>query len=411
MGFKDKRLRRAFKLGYAYTMGINLGLIIHSNQDYNIAMDAKGKWITVGGEEDDTGAKHMYINPYSGEILKGPKVMQGKTLKEGFKDLKELNQKKQAQKQKKEAQKSAAQTTQKNAVQAAAKAAQKAEPAKGAEPQIKGSVKLTYQQVAAIKYKEKSMYSASSGSKQAKGKQSAASTSMQASTPQSAPAQAQRALNNTNSFSPYKSIDDTLQSFSSIMGEQRKSLSDKNVTAIKEYSGAAYGGINQSLRDFRPGDPVSPTVKELTNALDKCSLPENIVLHRGASIKELQSYLNMPLLDVSSASQEMLDSFKGSRFFVKQFLSTSIEKETAFDGDVKITINAPKGTKGLYLDPVPKFGGLSVNPGEQEVLLQRGLSFTISNLTQKDGIMHLEITANDDKPMLVEKMTKRQLNG
>ena len=403
MGFKDKRLRRAFKLGYAYTMGINLGLIIHSNQGYNIAMDAKGKWITVGGEEDDTGAKHMYINPYSGEILKGPKVMQGKTLKEGFKDLKELNQKKQAQKQKKEAQKSAAQTTQKNAVQAAAKAAQKAEPAKGAEPQIKGSVKLTYQQVAAIKYKEKSMYSASSGSKQAKGKQSAASTSK--------PANAQGALNTGDSFSPHKSIDDTIKSFSTVMEAQRKSFTESNRDAIFWYSGNGYKEMNSSLRGFKKGDTISQEVADLTDALNKCTLPENTVLHRGGSIKELQSYLNMPLLDLHGASQEMLDSFKGSKFFVKQFLSTSIDETSSFPGDMRMTIKAPKGTKGCYLDKGPGQEGLSKFIGEKEVLLQRGLSFTISNLSRKNGKIYVEIIANDDKPKLVEKMKKGELNA
>ena len=64
-------------------------------------------------------------------------------------------------------------------------------------------------------------------------------------------------------------------------------------------------------------------------------------------------------------------SIVGQRFVEKGFCSTGINSGAGWDKEVNLEIVAPKGTKGMYVDPISRY------QGEEELLLQRGSIFEI----------------------------------
>lgn len=371
---QSKLCKRAYQLGFAYGMGFNLGMFALQAQGYDLTIDAAGKWITTGGEDDETGAKHMYINPYSGKVLKGPKAMQGKTLKEGFKDLKELHKKQLAKEQ-----------AAKSQAKPLTPPKQSNTPQQGAGAQ-NGKVKaiphaskpLTPAQVAAIIYKGKGAYTGHYKPKQSK----------------------KIGETNANAFHTLEEAKAALDNKD--YAKIYNSLSESERDAVMNYSGSDYREINKSLRNYQKGDELSGTVKELTKALDKARLSSDAVLHRGCSAAELQSYLDMPLFSVSDMDNTALQSCVNRTFSVKQFLSTSALSHGAFEGDVRLTINAPKGSKALWMGPTKNGDPLSCYSSEYEVLFQRGTSFSISKISRENGKINVELMALKKAPKLVE---------
>lgn len=358
-----KELKRAYQLGLAYGLGCHMGLIIHRELGYNLAMDAAGKWITVGGEEEDTGAKHMYINPYSGKILKGPKEMQGKTLQEGFKDLKELNKKKKEQKEKQKAKEQA------KANATSKPSNQNANSSQSSEPKLTVHKHLNAAQVAAIIYKSKGLYAGLSKPKQSQSLVKANSKGFQSS------AQAIDAFDNKAYAKTYNSLTDTEKE------------------SIYNYSNQGHIKMNESLRNFKQGDSITKEVKDITAAINKASLPSDMVLHRGCSFDELQSYLNMPLFSVKDMDNASLQMCVNRTFTVDQFLSTSAVAHGASKNNVSLSINAPKGTKALWLSDTKQGKRLSKHGNDFEVLMQRGTSFSISKINKTDGKINIELVA------------------
>lgn len=154
-------------------------------------------------------------------------------------------------------------------------------------------------------------------------------------------------------------------------------------SALREYTGSAYANLNSYLRGL--SGSFSPDM--LAN-LDRAfaaskGLGENLILRRGGFGGEaLQSWFGSDIAgtlgrltyeDASAATLENLTAdIVGKVIEDKAFMSTSVLQ--GFGGSYKLVIEAPKGTKGIYVE------SLTGSPGEQEVLLNRGTKLAITGV-------------------------------
>lgn len=147
------------------------------------------------------------------------------------------------------------------------------------------------------------------------------------------------------------------------------------------------GGFN---RPMRRGDEDSDKVKLLTQYIAKQEVPSDVWVSRGTDITR-----NMTGHDLSSVTDEFLESLVGLEMTDKAFLSTSVVKEGGFVGreDLIFRIFVPKGTKGAYCEPFSQFGrGKKYNwdgveeltdfGRESELLLQRDLKYKVTKVNR-----------------------------
>ena len=167
-------------------------------------------------------------------------------------------------------------------------------------------------------------------------------------------------------------------------------LTDTEVVAMKSYKGTDYKDINNRLRGKDINGLTDKKIKELDSAMEKAKLNRNIIVHRGMSIYEP---------DESAGTQEKVQyvqlqalwnnpqNAKGIIISDSAFVSTSLHKPFAnsWGSRILLNINAPKGTKALYLDAV-------YQREEYEMLLPRGSKFKIKSATKVGS--KLEINAD-----------------
>ncbi len=142
------------------------------------------------------------------------------------------------------------------------------------------------------------------------------------------------------------------------------SLSEDERQAIKDYTGSAYVNINSVLRGHQSsfeGDNYEKA-KNIHKALANSEIPCDCKVYRGASINALGIYKN--------ASDEEL---VGKIITDKGFMSTSMNRDKSFSGDVKMEISVPSGAHGAYVGYVGTYGHL-----EEEVLFDAGQRLQIT---------------------------------
>ncbi len=143
-------------------------------------------------------------------------------------------------------------------------------------------------------------------------------------------------------------------------------------------------------------------VQNLTTMIDKSEMPESVFLVRGSDKNGLAGLLEGDLLSFDDAAKllrsgdakKIKATLEGQTFTNHSFMSTGIAKGTGFSGDVKYEIFAPKGTHAIYAEPASYYGNTisgekiykkgqpySSIGGEAEVIIQRGASFRITDVT------------------------------
>lgn len=161
-------------------------------------------------------------------------------------------------------------------------------------------------------------------------------------------------------------------------------FTDEEAETLNNYTGYQYEDINKYLSTGK-ADMVSyanigdlkKDIKNLDKIMGKLSLENSINLYRATS-KEFFANLkegdNIEIKNYSSTSTDI----KAARTFLGQ----GGRKENS----VLLEIEAPKGTKGLYV------GENSNYPDEKEFLLQRNCRATIAKREiDKDGYEHIKI--------------------
>ena len=170
----------------------------------------------------------------------------------------------------------------------------------------------------------------------------------------------------------YKEVDSDiekeLQKRSDKLWNKKFLGSEKN--ALYEYSGTDYGIINRYLENrlFDDDDiewnQTPQKIKELDRALSRSTLGDDLVLHRGVSFREFETWRNSDT--------------------IKAYKSTSINENilNVFGDGYHIIIRAPKDTKGFYL------GNYSEYKLEKEFLMMRNQKYRI--LSINESVMEVE---------------------
>lgn len=142
------------------------------------------------------------------------------------------------------------------------------------------------------------------------------------------------------------------------------SMLDSEKEAIQKYSGPYYRDINKYLRGVpditKDTEKIIKIIEEIDRALSRNSLGDDLILYRGVSLEEFESWKNINTINT--------------------YKSTSISREVAddFNSDYKILIKAHKDTKGFYL------GDYSEYKSEKEFLLHRNQKYKILNMTDNE---------------------------
>ena len=163
-------------------------------------------------------------------------------------------------------------------------------------------------------------------------------------------------------------IEKELQKRSDKLWNKKFLGSEKN--ALYEYSGTDYGIINRYLENrlFDDDDiewnQTPQKIKELDRALSRSTLGDDLVLHRGVSFREFETWRNSDT--------------------IKAYKSTSINENifNVFGDGYHIIIKAPKDTKGFYL------GNYSEYKLEKEFLMMRNQKYRI--LSINESVMEVE---------------------
>lgn len=125
--------------------------------------------------------------------------------------------------------------------------------------------------------------------------------------------------------------------------EWTESLSKENKAAIYSYTGTAYSNINARLRglgkSFDPGNQECAI--RIHQALSGASIPADCTVYRGVSSKALGMLRMLP--------DNML---VGKTFTDHGFMSTSLERNSAFGGDMLLEVDVPKGAHGAYVGDI-----------------------------------------------------------
>jgi len=197
-------------------------------------------------------------------------------------------------------------------------------------------------------------------------------------------------------------------------GKQWKTLTDVEKEAVYYYT-HTYCPINEPLRGINYVG--SETKKQLsiskiphiTNALNKSDIEKDLWLQRGDSSINVIKYrfgVDISGMNVAEARKALI----GKEGIEKAFVSCGSSKGKGFSGSVITNIFVPKGTKGLYLEPISRYGNGTMHEkwdgvkkqssvsGENETLLQRGTKFRITKVELSGSRWFIDVDVIGQEP-------------
>lgn len=159
------------------------------------------------------------------------------------------------------------------------------------------------------------------------------------------------------------------------------------------------------------------TIAELTTAIDRFGLQDDVYLFRKSGSEGFAGLLEGALISFDDALQllngnriaDLKARVVGQYFENHAFTSTGMAKDFSWSGNVSYTIYAPKGTKGVYAEP-QSYYGQTVGPRERiysvgdsytdvgteaEIILQRGTAFRITDISGTSSSLHVEMEVVD----------------
>ncbi|MFF4417083.1 ADP-ribosyltransferase [Streptosporangium sp. NPDC001559] len=161
-------------------------------------------------------------------------------------------------------------------------------------------------------------------------------------------------------------------------------LTDAEKRAVYRYTEEAYEFVNAGLRgqpirmDRR--DQYAQILEGLDNAFEKTTLPEAVVLHRGAR----KAFVDF--LGANVNNPESMQALVGKTFVEKGFMSTSVGESAALPGQVYMMIRAPKGYPAMNVMEASE-----AEEDEREILLRRGAHYVVHAAYQRKNAWFLEM--------------------
>lgn len=143
------------------------------------------------------------------------------------------------------------------------------------------------------------------------------------------------------------------------------------------YSGSMYEAWNKALREHGEwGTPLPDEIARLTRDLDttlsRSQLPETLILHRAVNANAFK--IDGEVL-TGELTKERLRELRKSVQTEHAYMSTSIGATAPFSKDFHLHITVPKGTNAVNMMEISRY------PDEREILLRRGLSYQITEIT------------------------------
>lgn len=181
---------------------------------------------------------------------------------------------------------------------------------------------------------------------------------------------------------------------------QQAPLSEKEIKALRTYTGSSYRWMNGYLRSAKKGvyktgvyngyDVDSDRLEELkacVEGMNKVTLKENLFLRRGTDLGDLAGFMpgdfntNRDSLEGLSVAK-LKEKFVGTVGEYKGFTSTSSLYDRGFNGDVEVIFKGSSSTKGASIMNISRF-----DEGEGETLLAAGTRVRVIDIQESDGHM------------------------
>ena len=212
-------------------------------------------------------------------------------------------------------------------------------------------------------------------------------------------------------FTGNNAIKESYDHFKPRCWEVWKDLTDEQKDALHDYTDDGYSDINSQLRDRSDESSyISKQIELIDSVLDKSVIDEDCWLQRGISAYGAEKFLNIESLGYDHLSEVVdPDELIGLIPIEKGFMSCGSSKGSGIPQNVTFNIFVPKGTHGMYLEPISEFGGgfgeayknwkgEDTSTGrENETLLQRGLKFEVTKAQRlKNGNWFIDIEVIPD---------------
>jgi hypothetical protein len=166
----------------------------------------------------------------------------------------------------------------------------------------------------------------------------------------------------------------------------KKHFSEDRYTAkqrqtLRSYTGSSYASWNNHLRATK-GKPTQyvESLKAMDKAMEAQPIPEDVILHRGASIDAFQ-------IDGRTLGYgDDLSNLIGSVQVDHAYMATSVGNSAAFSSNpVQLKIRAPQGTPGSYVQMFSQY------EHERELILARGTHMYVHNAYKRGNTWFLEV--------------------
>ena len=164
-------------------------------------------------------------------------------------------------------------------------------------------------------------------------------------------------------------------------------LSPEERKSIKDYTDVYYSKINTTLRhELTPDTITQSQIDGAKSGLGKTENAMNVIVFRGAnahwtanllkSDEKLNQY-ELSHLDHHAVLRDAdyLQTCIGKTLRDRGFMSSAVTEDDAWGADVLYKIYVPKGTHGMYVDPI------SANSGEREYLFNLDQNFVLHQIT------------------------------
>lgn len=166
---------------------------------------------------------------------------------------------------------------------------------------------------------------------------------------------------------------------------------------IRTYTGSAYTRYNRPLNGYANGsyslrnfmgvgnvdineEGYGDGIRAMTSYIQSSIVPEDMWTRRGTTRNEVAQFFGVSPQELWSMDEQQLDGLVGHSARIGAFQSTFSAADASgqpFDNEVAIYYFIPQGAQAAYVDPH------SLNPGEYETILQRGGSYTCTEVKRE----------------------------
>lgn len=150
-----------------------------------------------------------------------------------------------------------------------------------------------------------------------------------------------------------------------------KSISADELESVKTYTTNAFDDINKYLRGINKHNYYKEETELIKTALQKASLPEDVIVRRGSSQGSINSLLGLDKKTPIPKEINGYDKYIGSIVKDNAFMSTSADIKEGFVKQVNYIIKVPKGSNAMYINKISRA------KDEKELLINAGKNYII----------------------------------